>query len=131
MKDGRATYAALAPRVDLSQAAVRVRVQRLLDSGIVAVQASPVADAVGIAGFAIVGGLTSGNTRGMASAVAELAESTMVMGSTGRFDVVFELWYDDRAHLLETLDRVREHPQVSGLECFPYLRIEKNLHGVR
>ncbi len=131
MKDGRATYAALAPKVDLSQAAVRVRVQRLLETGVVAVQASPIADAVGIAGFAIVGVLTFGNTRGVASSVAELAESTMVIGSTGRFDVIFELWYDDRAHLLETLDRVREHPDVAGLECFPYLRIEKNLYEVR
>ena len=36
VEDGRATFAALAPLVGLSQAAVRTRVQRLLDDDVIA-----------------------------------------------------------------------------------------------
>ena len=40
-----------------------------------------------------------------------------------------EIWFDDRDHLAEVLDRVRAVPGVGSVDTVPYLRIAKEEFG--
>jgi len=123
MADGRATYSALAPTVGLSQAAVRDRVMDLLHSGIITIQAHPVPEAMGIAGFAGLAVKASGAVAPLADALTELAESTVVVRTLGRYDILAEVWFESNDHLAEVLDLLRELPGMGSLDTLPYLWI--------
>lgn len=127
--DGRATYAALAPTVGLSQAAVRERVIDLIGGNVIRIEAHPVPEAMGIGGFSGIAVKAVGPVGSAAEAVAELAESTVVARTLGRFDVLAELWYDDHDHLAEVLDRLRAVDGIGSVDTMPYLRIAKEQFG--
>lgn len=127
--DGRATYAALAPVVGLSQAAVRDRVIDLIASNVIAIEAHPVAEAVDIGGFAAVAARASGPVEPLADALTECAETTLVARTLGLFDATAELWFHDNDHLAAVLDRLRAVPAVASIETIPYLRIAKEQFG--
>ncbi len=123
--DGRASYAALAPVAGLSQAAVRDRVIDLIDSNVIAIEAHPLAEAMGIGGFAAIAIRAAGSTRAVVDALVDCAESTLVARTLGLFDITAELWFDDNDHLAEVLDRLRALRGVASIETVPYLRIAK------
>jgi Lrp/AsnC family transcriptional regulator for asnA, asnC and gidA len=123
MADGRATYSALAPTVGLSQAAVRDRVIDLLESGIITIQAHPVPEAMGIGGFAGLAVKASGPVAPLVEALAGLAESTVVVRTLGRYDVLAEVWFESNDHLAELLDGLRELPGMGTIDTLPYLWI--------
>lgn len=123
MADGRATYSALAPLVGLSQAAVRDRVIDLLDSGIITIQAHPVAEAMGIGGFAGLAVKAAGPVAPLAEALSTLPETTLVVRTLGRFDLMAEVWFDDHDHLAQLLDGLRGLPGMGSIDTLPYLWI--------
>lgn len=125
MADGRATYAALAPKVGLSQAAVRDRVIDLLDSRVITIQAHPAAEAMGIGGFAGIAVKATGPVTPLVEALTSLAESTLVVRCLGRFDLMAELWFDNHDHLADVLDQLRALPGMGTIDTVPYLRIAK------
>lgn len=125
MADGRATYAALAPEVGLSQAAVRDRVIDLIESRVITIQAHPALEATGIGGFAGIAVKVTGPVGPLAEVLTNLAESTLVVRCLGRFDLMAELWFDDHDHLAEVLDRLRNQPGMGTIDTVPYLRIAK------
>lgn len=127
--DGRASYASLAPVVGLSQAAVRDRVIDLTEGNVIAIEAHPVPEAMGIGGFSGIAVKANGPVGPVATAMADLAESTLVARTLGRFDVVAEVWYDDPDHLAEVLDRLRAVRGVGSVDTMPYLRIAKEQFG--
>ena len=121
MADGRATYSALAPTVGLSQAAVRDRVIDLLDSGIITIQAHPVPEATGIGGFAGLAVKAAGPVGPLASALNALSETTLVVRTLGRFDLLAEVWFESNDHLAEVLDTLRGMPGMGSIDTVPYL----------
>lgn len=127
--DGRATYAALAPVVGLSQAAVRDRVIDLLDSNVIAIEAHPVPEAMGIGGFAGVAIRAAGPVGPVVDALVTRAETTLVARTLGLFDITAEVWFDDNDHLAEVLDGLRAVPGVGSIETVPYLQIVKEQFG--
>lgn len=127
--DGRATYAALAPVVGLSQAAVRDRVIDLLESRIICIEAHPAPEAVGIGGFAAIGIVADGPIASVTGALVQTPETALVARTIGRFDIVAEVWFDDGDHLGEVLDRIRGMEGAGTITTFPYLRISKEQFG--
>jgi len=125
MADGRATYADLAPRVGLSQAGVRARVQRLLDDNTVVIQATSTARALGIAAFSAVLLSAQGPVGRIADQLAAMPEFTILALTSGSYDLAGEVWCRDNAHLLDTLDSIRSLEGVSSLVSNTYLEIEK------
>ena len=121
--DGRATYAALAPIVGLSQAAVRDRVIDLLESNIITIQAHPVPEAMGIEGFAAIVVKASGPVVPLAADLTSRPETTLVVTTLGRFDLLAEVWFEDRDHLAALLDELRAVPGMGSIDTIPYLRI--------
>ncbi len=130
IRDGRATYAALAPIVGLSQAAVRDRVIDLLDRRIVTVQAVPIPEALGIGGFAAVAAKVTGPVEPLVSALVDLPETTLVARTMGRFDLLAEVWFDDKDHLAAMLDQLRAEPGMGSIDTLPYMAVLKEDFGV-
>src|SRR6476646_4837409 len=72
--DGRRSYAAIATAVGLSEAAVRQRVQRMLDSGVMQVVAVTDPMQVGFARQAMIGIACSGDIETIAAKLAGIPE---------------------------------------------------------
>ncbi len=124
--DGRMAYARLAPKVGLSQAAVRQRVNRLLDRGVVQIDAISDPLSLGLNTQAMVGITVTGDVRRVAAAVAAMEESEYVLITAGRYDVLAELICTDNDALLELVnDRIRAIEGVASTEVFSILKMEK------
>jgi Lrp/AsnC family transcriptional regulator for asnA, asnC and gidA len=128
-QDGRRSYAAIAKAVGLSEAAVRQRVQRLLDAGVMHVVAIPDPPAVGFPRQAMLGLRIDGDLGGVARTLADIPEVHYAVVTAGRYDLLVEVVCADDAHLLELLDtRIRALPQVRSSETLVYLKLVKQQH---
>jgi Lrp/AsnC family transcriptional regulator for asnA, asnC and gidA len=129
-QDGRCSYAALAKSVGLSEAAVRQRVQRLLDSGVMQIVAVTDPLTVGFSRQAMVGIRADGDIRTIADRLAALPELDYVVICAGSFDLLVELVCEDDEHLLELLNSsIRSIPGVRDTETFFYLRLTKQTYA--
>ncbi|HLI24614.1 MAG TPA: Lrp/AsnC family transcriptional regulator [Acidimicrobiales bacterium] len=124
-EDGRRSYAAIARVVGLSEAAVRQRVQRLLDEGIVQIAAVTDAQAIGFNRQALLGIKVEGDITAVATKLVDVPEADYVVISAGQFDVLVELICTDDDHLLAVVDSVRTIPGVRSTETFVYLKLVK------
>jgi Lrp/AsnC family transcriptional regulator, regulator for asnA, asnC and gidA len=124
-QDGRRPYARIAEAVGLSEAAVRQRVQRLLDAGVVQIVGVTDPMQVGFARQAMVGIRTRGDTRKVADAFAAFDEVDYVVVTAGSFDVLVEIVCEDDDRLLETVSRLRDVEGVESTETFVYLGLRK------
>ena len=124
--DGRMSYAELGPRVGMSQAAVRQRVNRLIDRGVMQVVAVTAPLSLGLSTQAMVGITVSGDVRTVAAAVADLVEAEYVLITAGRFDVLAEVLCEDNDALLTLVnDRILQIDGVASTEVSPVLKMEK------
>lgn len=133
-RDGRRSYAAIGKAVGLSEAAVRQRVQRLIDAGVMQVVAVTDPLQLGFARQAMVGLTVTGPLEPVADAVAALAEVDYVVVTAGSFDLLVEVVCESDAHLLELLSsQIRTIPGVVATETFMYLQLRKQTYswGVR
>jgi Lrp/AsnC family transcriptional regulator, regulator for asnA, asnC and gidA len=133
-QDGRRPYAAIGKAVGLSEAAVRQRVQRLLDGGVMQIVAVTNPLEVGFPRQAMIGVTVEGNLEPVADAMAEMDEIDYVVITAGGFDLLVEVVCESDEHLLEVLsNRIRAIPGVLRTESFVYLRLWKQTYawGVR
>ena len=128
-EDGRRSYARIAGAVGLSEAAVRQRVQRLLDAGVMQIVAVTDPMQVGFPRQAMVGVRTTGDARGIADALADCPEVDYVVVTAGSFDVLVEVVCEDDEHLLETVARLRAVEGVRSTETFVYLGLRKQTYA--
>jgi Lrp/AsnC family transcriptional regulator for asnA, asnC and gidA len=133
-QDGRRSYAAIGKEVGLSEAAVRQRVQRLIDSGVMQVVAVTDPLQLGFARQAMVGIEVEGALEPVAEALAAMDEVDYVVITAGTFDILAEVVCESDEHLLELLsEKVRQIDGVSRTETFMYLKLRKQTYswGVR
>ena len=124
--DGRMSYTDLAPRVGLSQAAVRQRVTKLIDRGVMQVVAVTDPLSLGMTTQAMVGITVSGDVRTVAAAVSACPEAEYVLITAGRYDVLAEVLCEDNEALLSLVnDRLRSIDGVASTEVFSVLKTEK------
>ncbi|MEU1506606.1 Lrp/AsnC family transcriptional regulator [Kitasatospora sp. NPDC005748] len=123
--DGRASFAALADRIGLSQPATRARVLRLLEVGAVHVTGLVESRALGVREAAGVGLGVLGPAREVAEAAAALPGVNYVASGYGRFDLVCGLDAPDRPALLQGLEALRGLPGVTRSESWVHLDIVK------
>lgn len=125
-QDGRLPYTRLATAVGLSEAAVRQRVQRLVESGVVQIVAVTDPLTLGFHRMAMIGLKVEGDLREVADAIASIPEVSYVVVTSGSFDLLMEVVCEDDDHLLALLnDKVRAIPEVRSTETFTYLRLYK------
>ena len=133
-KDGRMPYATIGKAVGLSEAAVRQRVQRLLDSGVMQIVAVTDPLQLGFARQAMVGIRAEGELEPIAAELATMAEVDYVVITAGSFDLMVEVVCESDDHLLELLSkRIRAIAGVKATESFVYLKLQKQTYswGVR
>jgi Lrp/AsnC family transcriptional regulator, regulator for asnA, asnC and gidA len=129
-EDGRRSYASIAKAVGLSEAAVRQRVQRLLDTGVVQIVAVTDPLQVGFERQALIGMNIQGDVTAVADALAEIPEVDYVVITAGSFDVIAEVVCENDDHLLDLLSsQIRILEGVTGTETFVYLRLRKQLYN--
>jgi Lrp/AsnC family transcriptional regulator for asnA, asnC and gidA len=133
-QDGRRSYASIGKVVGLSEAAVRQRVQRLIEGGVMQIVAVTDPIELGFGRQAMVGIRVAGPVTPVADAIAELDEVDYVVVTAGSFDLLAEVVAESDEGLLEILsDRIRTIPGVVTTETFVYLRLRKQTYswGVR
>jgi Lrp/AsnC family transcriptional regulator for asnA, asnC and gidA len=129
-EDGRLPYTKLATAVGLSEAAVRQRVQRLLDSEVMQIVAVTDPLTLGFRRMAMIGVRTEGDTRSIADVITAMPEVDYVVATSGSFDLLVEVVCEDDDHLLSLLnDKVRATPGVRSTETFMYLRLYKQTYA--
>ena len=129
-RDGRMSYATLAKTIGLSEAAVRQRVQRLLDGGLMQIVAVTDPLTLGFARQAMVGVKVTGDLRAVADDIATIPEVDYVVICAGGYDLLVELVCTDDEHLLDLLnDEIRTVKGVAATETFMYLKLAKQTYA--
>lgn len=125
-RDGRAPYAEIAREVGLSEAAVRQRVQRLTESGLMQIVAVTDPLQLGFARQAMIGIRASGDLQALADTVAAISDIDYVVLTAGSFDILAEAVCADDDALLSLLStHIRALPGVTATETFVYLKLVK------
>ncbi len=125
-EDGRRSYSEIGRIVGLSEAAVRQRVQRLTESGVMQIVAVTDPMQLGFHRQAMVGVKVAGDARGVAEAIADIDEVDYVVITVGSFDVLVEAVCEGDDHLLALVnDRIRPIPGVVSTETFIYAKLQK------
>ena len=127
-QDGRRSYAAIGKAVGLSEAAVRQRVQRLHEAGVMQVVAVTDPLKLGFRRQAMIGLRCDGDVTQVADRLADMDEIDYVVLTAGSFDVLLEVVCEDDDHLLEILSRVRAVPSDTSTETFVYLKLRKQTY---
>lgn len=132
--DGRRTYGAIADAVGLSEAAVRQRVQKLRDAGVMSIVAVTDPLQAGFTSQATVGIRTDGDARAIARQLAAVPAIGSVVVCAGSFDLLVEVVCEDDDAMLELVNGiVRPTPGVREIEVFVHLQPVKRTHawGIR
>jgi Lrp/AsnC family transcriptional regulator for asnA, asnC and gidA len=133
-QDGRRSYAAIGKAVGLSEAAVRQRVQRLIDGGVMQIVAVTDPLQLGFARQAMIGVSVDGALEPVAEKLAAIEAVDYVVMTAGGFDLLCEVVCESDQHLLELLSqRIRTVEGVRSTETFMYLKLAKQTYswGVR
>jgi Lrp/AsnC family transcriptional regulator for asnA, asnC and gidA len=127
--DGRRPYGAIGRAVGLSEAAVRQRVQRLHDAGVMQIVAVTDPIKVGYGRQAMIGLRVDGDLEAAASAIEALPDVTYAVITAGSFDMLAEVVAEDDDHLLDIINRqIRSIPSVRATETFVYLKLRKHTY---
>ena len=129
-EDGRRPYSEIGKAVGLSEAAVRQRVQRLTESGVMQIVAVTDPVQMGFARQAMVGIRVSGDTRTVAEALSAMPFVIYVVLTAGSFDLIAEVVCEDDEELIELLNsRIRTLPGITSTETLVYLKLHKQLYN--
>jgi Lrp/AsnC family transcriptional regulator for asnA, asnC and gidA len=128
--DGRKSYAEIGKVVGLSEAAVRQRVQKLTESGVMQVVAVTDPMRLGFKRQAMVGIKCSGDVEATAVALSDISAVDYVVMTAGGFDILVEVVCEDDDDLIALLNsKIRILPGVVSAETFVYLRLHKQFYN--
>ena len=129
-EDGRRAYATIGKAVGLSEAAVRPRVQKLVDSGVMQIVAVTDPMQIGFARQAMIAISVSGAIENVADELSKIDEVDYIVITAGSFDLMAEVVVEDDAHLLDLVSsRIRSIPGVLRTETFLYLKLVKQTYN--
>ncbi|WP_375485300.1 Lrp/AsnC family transcriptional regulator [uncultured Jatrophihabitans sp.] len=129
-EDGRRPYASIGKAVGLSEAAVRQRVQKLVDTGVMQIVAVTDPMQVGFAKQAMVAVSVTGDVEQVAEQLAAVDAVDYIVVTAGSYDLLVEVVVEDDAHLLELVNKhIRAIPGVTRTESFLYLKLVKQTYN--
>jgi Lrp/AsnC family transcriptional regulator for asnA, asnC and gidA len=129
-EDGRRAYATIGKAIGLSEAAVRQRVQKLVDTGVMQIVAVTDPTQIGFARQALIAISVSGAVEAVAEELSKIDEVDYIVITAGSFDLMAEVVVEDDAHLLDLVSsRIRAIPGVLRTETFLYLKLVKQTYN--
>jgi Lrp/AsnC family transcriptional regulator, regulator for asnA, asnC and gidA len=129
-EDGRRSYAEIGKAVGLSEAAVRQRVQKLTEGGVMQIVAVTDPLQLGFYRQAMIGIRVGGDTRTVADRLAALAAVDYVVLTAGAFDILAEVVCENDDDLITLLNtQIRGIDGVLTTETFVYLKLHKQLYN--
>ena len=123
--DGRCSYTAIGRELGISETAVRARVHRLRDAGVLNVVAVTNPLKLGFDVMALVGVQAQADLDRVAQEVSQWRETSYVVLTSGSYDLLVEVVCENNRHLLELVQRMREIDGVKSTETFMYLDMVK------
>lgn len=128
--DGRRSYAEIGKAVGLSEAAVRQRVQKLTDSGVMQIVAVTDPMQLGFYRQAMIGIRVSGDTTAVVERLSEMKAVDYLVLTAGSFDVLAEIVCENDDELINLLNtEIRSIPGVQSTETFVYLKLLKQFYN--
>ncbi len=128
-EDGRRPYAWVGKAVGLSEAAVRQRVQRLTEAGVMQIVAVADPAALGFSRSAMVGIKVQGDIEAVADELESIPEIDYLVVCAGSYDLLAELVVNDDEELLDLINgRIRAVTGVHSTETFVYLKLRKQIY---
>jgi Lrp/AsnC family transcriptional regulator, regulator for asnA, asnC and gidA len=129
-EDGRRSYAEIGKAVGLSEAAVRQRVQKLTDAGVMQVVAVTDPMQLGFYRQAMIGLKVTGDTVSVAEELGRIPAIDYVVLTAGSFDILAEVVCESDDDLIELLNqRIRTIDGVLSTETFVYLKLHKQFYN--
>jgi Lrp/AsnC family transcriptional regulator for asnA, asnC and gidA len=125
--DGRMPFTKVAAEVGLTEGAIRQRVARLTDAGVMQIVAVTDPMSLGVRRVALIGARVTGDVETTANALAELPEIEYLLATTGRYDLMFEVVADDDTHLMHLLSHLRGRDDIVEVEAFSCLKLFKQV----
>ena len=128
--DGRRSYAEIGKAVGLSEAAVRQRVQKLTESGVMQIVAVTDPMQLGFFRQAMIGITVSGDTTEVAAALSAMSAVDYVVLTAGSFDILAEVVCENDDQLITLLNKeIRAIEGVRSTETFVYLKLQKQFYN--
>jgi Lrp/AsnC family transcriptional regulator for asnA, asnC and gidA len=129
-EDGRRPYATIGKAVGLSEAAVRQRVQKLVESGVMQIVAVTDPMQVGFHRQAMIQLSVEGDSQPVVAALEQIPEVVYIVVVAGSVDVLAEVVVKDDEHLLTLLNgQIRTLPGVRRTETLLYLKLTKQTYN--
>ena len=124
-QDGRRSYASIGKAVGLSEAAVRQRVQKLVDARVMQVVAVTDPLQLGFTRQAMIGLRSDGDMVATADRVSALDAVDYCLVVAGSFDIMAEVVCASDDDLLHIINEIRNIDGVRETETFLYLSLRK------
>lgn len=129
-RDGRMAYSTIGKAVGLSEAAVRQRVQKLVEGGVMQIVAVTDPMQIGFARQAMIGISASGDVEAIAEQLAAIDEVDYIVVTAGSTDLLVEVVVEDDEHLLRLVNgRIRTIEGINRTETFLYLKLVKQTYN--
>jgi Lrp/AsnC family transcriptional regulator, regulator for asnA, asnC and gidA len=126
--DGRRAYADIAKEVGLSEAAVRQRVRRLLDGGVIQIVAVTDQIQMGYPRAAMISINVDGDVQAAAKLIGDINEVDYLVSTAGGIDLLAEVFATDDQHLFTLLNRIRGIDGVRNAQTYMYFKIHKQTY---
>ncbi|MGP9783237.1 AsnC family transcriptional regulator [Arthrobacter sp. MYb211] len=124
-EDGRRSYAAIGKAVGLSEAAVRQRVQKLVDSRAMQIVAVTNPLELGFTRQAMIGITASSDINGTADRIAAVQEVDYCVVTAGSADILAEVICSSDEDLLRVISKIRGTEGVVSTNTYTYLSLKK------
>jgi Lrp/AsnC family transcriptional regulator, regulator for asnA, asnC and gidA len=123
-------YSSVGKAVGLSEAAVRQRVQRLVEGGVMQIVAVTDPMQIGFARQAMIGISAAGDVEAIANKLAAIDEVDYIVITAGSLDLLVEVVVEDDEHLLRLVNgQIRTIEGVIKTETFLYLKLLKQTYN--
>ena len=122
--DGRASYADIAEIVKLTPPAVRARIQKLRDTGVLQIVAVTDPIALGYTESALIGIRVDGDAKEVADRLGDIKNVIYMVMSVGGYDIMCEIVCQSREEFAAVLhNQIRGMSGVRSADAFPYTSI--------
>ena len=123
-ENGRRSYVSIGKMVGLSEAAVRLRVQKMIEDDLVQIVAVTNPMELGFNRQAMIGITANGDIEYIADQLKRIRQIDYIVVTAGRFDILAELVSENDESMLQLVNRqIRSIDGIDRTELFTYMRL--------